>query len=58
MRPCSSANSWATDHKMSMLQDLELGRLTSVRTPVIDAVLALIKERARASGLYEELATL
>ena len=63
----------ATDHKMSMLQDLErgrsleidalvgvvqeLGRLTSVRTPVVDAVLALIKERARASGLYSELAT-
>jgi 2-dehydropantoate 2-reductase len=63
----------ATDHKMSMLQDLErgrsleidalvgavqeLGRLTSRRTPVIDAVLALIKERARAAGLYSELAT-
>jgi 2-dehydropantoate 2-reductase len=62
----------ATDHKMSMLQDLErgrsleidalvgvvqeLGRLTSVSTPVIDAVLALIKQRARASGLYCELA--
>ena len=61
----------ATDHKMSMLQDLErgrsleidalvgvvqeLGRLTSVGTPVIDAVLALIKERARAAGLYSEL---
>jgi 2-dehydropantoate 2-reductase len=58
----------AGEHKMSMLQDLErgrsleidalvgvvqeLGRLTSVRTPVVDAVLALIKERARASGLY------
>lgn len=63
----------ATDHKMSMLQDLErgrsleidalvgavqeLGRLTSVSTPVIDAVLALVKERARASGLYSELTT-
>ncbi|HEY6620101.1 MAG TPA: 2-dehydropantoate 2-reductase [Steroidobacteraceae bacterium] len=63
----------AADHKMSMLQDLErgrsleidalvgvvqeLGRLTSVRTPVIDAVLALIKERARAAGLYSDLAT-
>jgi 2-dehydropantoate 2-reductase len=62
----------ASDHKMSMLQDLErgrsleidalvgvvqeLGRLTSVRTPVVDAVLALIRERARASGLYSELA--
>ena len=61
----------ATEHKMSMLQDLErgrsleidalvgvvqeLGRLTAVRTPVIDAVLALIKERARAAGLYSEL---
>jgi hypothetical protein len=29
-----------------------------VRTPVIDTVLALIKERARASGLYGELGTL
>src|SRR5258708_1997833 len=64
----------ATDHKMSMLQDLErgrsleidalvgvvqeLGRLTSVSTPVIDAVLALIKERARAAGLYSELTRL
>ena len=61
----------AADHKMSMLQDLErgrsleidalvgavqeLGRLTAVRTPVIDAVLALVKERARSSGLYSEL---
>ena len=61
----------AADHKMSMLQDLErgrsleidalvgvvqeLGRLTSMKTPVIDAVLALIKERARAAGLYSEL---
>ena len=58
----------AAEHKMSMLQDLErgrsleidalvgvvqeLGRLTAVKTPVVDAVLALIKERARASGLY------
>jgi 2-dehydropantoate 2-reductase len=55
-------------HKMSMLQDLErgrtleidalvtvvteLGRLTGVPTPVIDAVLALIQARARTSGLY------
>ena len=62
----------ATDHKMSMLQDLErgrsleidalvsvvqeLGRLTSVQTPLIDAVLSLIKERARGAGLYSELA--
>ena len=61
----------ATDHKMSMLQDLErgrsleidalvsvvqeLGRLTSVQTPLIDAVLALIKERGRGAGLYSEL---
>jgi 2-dehydropantoate 2-reductase len=55
-------------HKMSMLQDLErgrsleidalvtavqeLGRLTGVATPVIDAVLALVQERARSAGLY------
>ena len=63
----------ATDHKMSMLQDLErgrsleidalvgvvqeLGRLTAVRTPMVDAVLALIKARARGAGLYSELTT-
>jgi 2-dehydropantoate 2-reductase len=56
-------------HKMSMLQDLErgrsleidalvtavqeLGRLTNVATPVIDAVLALAQERARSVGLYD-----
>jgi 2-dehydropantoate 2-reductase len=50
------------DHKMSMLQDMErgrsleidalvgavqeLGRITDVKTPVVDAVLALIRERA------------
>ena len=61
----------AAEHKMSMLQDLErgrsleidalvgavqeLGRLTAVKTPVIDAVLALIKERARGAGLYSQL---
>jgi 2-dehydropantoate 2-reductase len=52
----------ATDHKMSMLQDLERGRsleidalvgavqelglLTGVKTPMVDAILALITERA------------
>jgi len=56
-------------HKMSMLQDLErgrrleidalvtavqeLGRLTGVPTPLVDAVLALVKERARACGVLE-----
>jgi 2-dehydropantoate 2-reductase len=55
-------------HKMSMLQDLErgrsleidalvgtvqeLGQLTGVATPVIDAVLALVRERARNVGLH------
>jgi 2-dehydropantoate 2-reductase len=58
-------------HKMSMLQDLErgrrlevdalvgavqeLGRLTGVCTPIIDAVLALIQARGRCSGLYVPL---
>src|ERR1700730_16678821 len=57
----------AADHKMSMLQDLErgrsleidalvgavqeLGRLTSVKTPMVDALLALIRERAAGLGL-------
>jgi 2-dehydropantoate 2-reductase len=55
-------------HKMSMLQDLErgrsleidalvtavqeLGQLSCVATPIIDAVLALVKERGRRAGLY------
>jgi len=55
-------------HKMSMLQDLErgrsleidalvtavqeLGQLTGVATPIIDAVLALVQERGRAAHLY------
>ena len=55
-------------HKMSMLQDLErgrsleidalvtavqeIGRLTGVPTPIIDAVLALVQERGRAARLY------
>jgi 2-dehydropantoate 2-reductase len=58
-------------HKMSMLQDLErgrsleidalvtvvqeLGRLTHVPTPTVDAVLALIQERGRNAGLYQPL---
>jgi 2-dehydropantoate 2-reductase len=58
-------------HKMSMLQDLERGRrleidalvtavqelgsLTGVGTPVIDAVLALVRTRARSAGLYTPL---
>lgn len=33
----------------------ELGRLTGVATPIIDAVLALVKERGRRSGLYVPL---
>ena len=55
-------------HKTSMLQDLEagraleidalvtavqeLGRETGIATPTIDTVLALVQQRARASGLY------
>jgi len=55
-------------HKTSMLQDLErgrpmeidavvaavaeLGRLTGVATPLIDAVLALVRQRARLAGCY------
>jgi len=55
-------------HKMSMLQDLEkgrsleietlvgvvqeLGRLTGVRTPSIDIVLALIRQRASTADLH------
>ena len=55
-------------HKTSMLQDLEAGRtmeidamlgavkemgqLVGVETPVIDLVLALVKQRARVAGCY------
>jgi 2-dehydropantoate 2-reductase len=58
-----------TGHKMSMLQDLErgrsmeidalvsaveeLGRWTSVPTPTISVLLALVKELGRRTGLYE-----
>jgi 2-dehydropantoate 2-reductase len=60
-----------TDHKMSMLQDLErarsleidalvtavaeLGRLTGVATPTVDAVLALVQECGRTAGIYRPL---
>ncbi|HZL60478.1 MAG TPA: 2-dehydropantoate 2-reductase [Stellaceae bacterium] len=55
-------------HKTSMLQDLErgrpleidalvtvvqeLGRLVGIATPTLDAVLALIQQRAQGAGLY------
>ncbi|MBT5572149.1 MAG: 2-dehydropantoate 2-reductase [Alphaproteobacteria bacterium] len=57
------------DHKTSMLQDLELGRpmeidalvasvqelgrIVDVATPTIDAVLGLVKQRARLAGCYD-----
>ena len=60
-------------HKTSMLQDLErgrpmeidalitavqeMGRLTETATPQIDAVLALIQQRAMTAGLYTRPAT-
>jgi len=56
-------------HRTSMLQDLErgrpmeidalvsavqeLGRLVDVPTPTIDVVLALVRQRGRAAGVYE-----
>jgi 2-dehydropantoate 2-reductase len=30
----------------------EMGRLTQIPTPTIDAVLALVSQRARTAGLY------
>ena len=55
-------------HKTSMLQDLErgrpmeidplvtvvqeMGRLTGIATPALDAVLALVAQRAKIAGLY------
>ena len=56
-------------HKTSMLQDLErgrpmeidplvtvvqeMGRLTKIPTPALDAVLALVAQRAKIAGLYD-----
>jgi len=56
-------------HKTSMLQDLErgrpmeidplvtvvqeMGRLTQILTPALDAVLALVAQRAKIAGLYD-----
>src|ERR1700760_3887029 len=56
-------------HKTSMLQDLErgrpmeidplvtvvqeMGRLTGIVTPALDAVLAMVSQRARIAGLYD-----
>ncbi len=58
-------------HRTSMLQDLEggrameidatlgavreLGRMTGVQTPMIDAVLALLRQRASQAGLYRPI---
>lgn len=58
-------------HKTSILQDLEagrpmevdgitgavveLGRLVSVETPMIDLIYALMRQRAREAGLYPEI---
>ena len=60
-------------HKTSMLQDLErsrpmeidplvtvvqeMGRLTKIPTPALDAVLALVAQRAVIAGLYEASAS-
>ena len=59
------------EHKTSMLQDLEQGRpmeidaltgvvaemgdLVGIETPMIDAVLALVRQRARVAGCYPAL---
>ena len=56
------------EHKTSMLQDLELGRpmeidallsvvtemgdLVGIDTPLLDAILALVIQRARVAGCY------
>ena len=56
-------------HKTSMLQDLErgrpveidplitvvqeMGRMTGIATPALDAVLALVAQRSRLAGLYD-----
>ena len=61
-------------HKTSMLQDLErgrpmeidplvtvvqeMGRMTGIPTPVLDAVLALVSQRATVAGLYNGISGL
>jgi len=62
------AHSRGIDHKPSILQDLELGRsmeidgifdaplelarMVGVATPMLDLLVAMVKVRARAAGLY------
>jgi len=62
------AHGRSLDHKPSILQDLELGRpmeidgifdaplemarMAGVATPTLDLLVALVKVRARAAGLY------
>src|SRR3981081_3675585 len=57
-------------HKASMLQDIErgrpmeidplvtvvqeMGRLTGIPTPALDTVLALVSQRAKIAGLYDQ----
>jgi 2-dehydropantoate 2-reductase len=61
-------------HKTSMLQDLErgrpmeidplvtvvqeMGRMTGIATPALDAVLALVSQRATLAGLYDGMSSL
>jgi 2-dehydropantoate 2-reductase len=61
-------------HKTSMLQDLErgrpmeidplvtvvqeMGRMTGIATPALDAVLALVSQRATFAGLYDGMSSL
>ena len=40
-----------TDPLVSVVQ--EMGRLTQNSTPALDAVLALVAQRAKIAGLYE-----
>lgn len=69
----SLAGSRKTSHKPSILQDLELGRpmevatifdaplklarLAGVATPTLDLIVALARLRAKAAGLFNEMAT-
>mgnify|MGYP002757323318 CR=1 FL=1 len=40
------------DPLVSVVQ--EMGRMTGIPTPALDSVLALITQRAKIAGLYEE----
>src|SRR5258706_532452 len=70
LRPSAPSDASCIPQPNSMLQDLErgrpmemdplvtvvqeMGRLTQIPTPALDAVLALVAQRAKIAGLYSD----